>query len=680
MNAMDSVLQLKNVGEQRKKILRLLGIETIGELVERFPRTYEDRSEVTSIGSAKMGELVTVRAAIQTIPEVVRIHQTSMVRVKVKDETGSVWMTWFNQSYLKSFFQEGTEYYFTGKLDKKYGKVQMLSPDYERADKDCTQAGSIIPVYSLVHGLSQKIFRSLVQQALQELSDQWTDCIPVYIRQKYSLCEKNFSVMQIHFPQNKESFLIARRRLVFEELFLLQLALFRLKKEAKEQAKAPIFANVQYEALTKTFQFSLTNAQRKVIGELIEDFRSGFCMNRLVQGDVGSGKTAVAMVAAYAAIQCGYQAVLMAPTELLAQQHMETVQQYFAPLQIQTVLLTGGMTKKEKDAALFQIASGQGQMIIGTHAVIQKTVIFQKLGLVITDEQHRFGVRQRRRLVAKGESPHALVMTATPIPRTLALILYGDLDISVLDEMPPGRQKIETLVVTDAYHNRIYDFIKREVANGQQAYVICPVIEEGEKQELRAVVTYEGELKKKLHNLNVKALHGKMKQEEKQNIMEQFINREIDVLVTTTVIEVGINVPNATIMLIENAERFGLAQLHQLRGRVGRGAAQSYCILVSDAQNTVAKERLDKMKHAESGFEIAESDLTLRGPGEFFGTRQHGLPELKIANLYQDIELLKQAQQASADVYAHAWPMNEEEETSLSEQLTKLFPFGSIGM
>ena len=459
----------------------------------------------------------------------------------------------------------------------------------------------------------------------------------------------------------------------------MQTALFRLKEQATEGKSGPLLDAKKGRAeIEAALPFSLTDAQKTVLEEIEADFGSGRVMNRLVQGDVGSGKTAVAAVACYETIANGYQAALMAPTEVLAGQHYETFSQLFTPLGVRVGFLRGAMKKKEKQALLDDIATGRVQMVIGTHAVIQDGVLFDRLGFVVTDEQHRFGVKQRVRLAQKGESPHVLVMTATPIPRTLALILYGDLDISIIDALPAGRQAIDTLVVPPSYHERVYGFIEKELKAGRQAYLVCPAVEESEKRETEAVLTYGEKMAQRFSAFRVGILHGKMKADEKQEMMAAFAKNEIQVLVATTVIEVGINVPNATIMVVENAEYFGLSQLHQLRGRVGRGSEKSYCILISEAKNAVTKERLKVMKRTTDGFEIAETDLKLRGPGEFFGTRQHGLPVMKIANLYQDMDVLRLAQQAAKESKNH--PLPQEEEEAFLAQLRHFFGGNEIGI
>ena len=536
-------------------------------------------------------------------------------------------------------------------------------------------------MYSSTSGISQKMLRSIIKDTLDYAGNQIHDFIPTSIRKKYKLCDRNYAVSNIHFPESNESFFIARRRLVFEELFMLQTALLKMKSSVNKGKSGIVFKNINCaKEILNALPFELTDAQKKVMREIVNDIKSGKSMNRLVQGDVGSGKTAVALVTAFIAIRNGYQSALMAPTEVLAGQHYEFISKILDSLGIKTVLLTGSLKKKEKEKALELIKSGEAKMVIGTHAVIQENVEFQKLGMVITDEQHRFGVRQRGTLSEKGENPHVLVMTATPIPRTLALILYGDLDISIIDHLPPGRQKIDTLSVNSSYHERIYSFIRKEVDRGRQVYIICPMIDENDKLDVQDVTTYTEKLKNEIFSdYSVECMHGKIKPQKKQEIMEEFAKNNINILVSTTVIEVGINVPNATIMMIENAERFGLAQLHQLRGRVGRGSEKSYCILVCDSKSKVAKERMNMMTKSSDGFEISEMDLKLRGPGEFFGTRQHGLPEMKIANLYKDMNILKEAQKASLEII-NMDIENDDEYKLLKMELDKAFQVENINI
>lgn len=664
-----SVSMLKGIGEQRERKLQKLGISTIEDLLTHYPREYKDRSEILKIADLPMDEPSTFLAQVKEEGQNSRHGRLVYTRMKVYDETGSVGVLWYNQPYMKNSLKIGEWYLFSGKLQKKYGRKEILSPEVERIGENFA-GGRIIPVYPASEGVSQKMLRNLMEDALSQMSGGMREELPLWLRKEYKLAERNFAIENIHFPKTEQGFYDARRRLVFEELFVLQTALFQLKNTLEDSGEGIILKKKKaLQEAEGLLPFALTGAQKRVLKEMEKDMTSGKIMNRLVQGDVGSGKTAVAMVAAYWAIRNGYQATIMAPTEVLANQHFESFQKVFEPAGIKVVLLTGSLKAKEKRETLEQVKNGDAQMIVGTHAVIQKGVEYHKLGLAITDEQHRFGVRQRSTLADKGENVHTLVMTATPIPRTLALILYGDLDISIIDELPPGRQKIDTSAVDSRYHQRIYTFIQKHVKEGRQAYVICPMIEESEKLEVQSVLNYTEELVKELLECRVACVHGKMKAKEKQEIMDGFAAGNIDVLVSTTVIEVGINVPNATIMLIENAERFGLAQLHQLRGRVGRGSEKSYCILVSDTKTKVAKERMKTMTESEDGFVISEKDLKLRGPGEFFGIRQHGLPELKIADLYKDMAILKEAQSAAAELLKKDRFLEEEEHQLLREHI-----------
>lgn len=679
-----SVLEINSIGEQRYKMLNSIGIYTVKDLIEHFPRDYDDRTNIKKISELSLNESNTFKGHIAGSPENIRIKDKILTRVKISDDTGSIMAVWYNQAYMKNAFQEKTEYIFTGKLQKKYGRKELPTPEFEKISQEgeVFSGGRIIPIYSGTKGLSQKLFRSLIKYTLEETSNSLYDFIPTWVRKKYCLCDRNFAVQNIHFPSDNESFFIARRRLVFEELFMLQISLLRIKISLNVGKKGVVFKNADCcKSMIESLPFELTNAQSKVFEEIKADLTSGMVMNRLVQGDVGSGKTVVAMLAAFIAIHNGFQAALMVPTEVLANQHLEAFKNVFDKFGIKTVLLTGTMTKKNKNGVLDEICSGEAQMVLGTHAVIQSNVTFKKLGIVITDEQHRFGVHQRGTLSDKGDNPHVLVMTATPIPRTLALILYGDLDISIIDELPPGRQKIDTRAVTSAYHERIYKFIKNEINNGRQAYIICPMIEESDKLDIQAVITYTEEIKNKIFNeYNVACIHGKMKNQEKHSIMNDFANGVINILVSTTVIEVGINVPNSTVMLIENAERFGLAQLHQLRGRVGRSSEKSYCVLICDSKSEVAAERMKVMQNSNDGFEISEKDLSLRGPGEFFGTRQHGLPEMKIANLYKDIVVLKEAQSAAQELINLDPNIEKDENCNLLNEIVNLYTFDKINI
>ncbi len=680
----DPITKIKGIGEKRAKLFGVMDIFTIEDLLCHFPRDYDDRSDVRKITDLIENEENTFFAFVSSTPETVYFKNLSITKAKLSDETGSVTAVWYNQPFMKNAIRLNEEYIFTGLYKKSKSRKEISSPEFEKASsEELLGGGRIVPIYPITAGLSQKIMRVAIKTALSELKAQLIDFIPADIRKKYKLCDRNFAVYNIHFPENNENFFMARERLVFEELFLLQTALLTLKGKNLGEKTNKIFKteNILNEA-SKALGFDFTNAQKRVVSDIANDVESGKTMNRLIQGDVGSGKTAVAMCAALMALKSGFQAVLMAPTEVLATQHYESFKKFFDNFGFEVCILKGSLKKSEKNAVKERILNGQSSMIIGTHALIQEDVEFKNLGLIITDEQHRFGVKQRNSLSLKGYGAHVMVMTATPIPRTLALILYGDLDISVIDELPPGRKSIETIAVNSSYHKRIYGFIKKEVSNGRQAYIVCPMVEESESIDAKAVETMCDELKDtEFKGINVSILHGKMKAAEKENIMNAFSKGDIKILISTTVIEVGINVPNATIMLIENAERFGLSQLHQLRGRVGRGSDKSYCILVTDSKNEVTQERMRVMKKTNDGFEISETDLKLRGPGEFFGTKQHGLPQLKIANLYRDALTLSKAQESAADITSNRLWYKEEKYSVLKKKISDMFlDNGNIGI
>lgn len=680
----DSVTEIKGIGAKKAQTLNNLGIFTVNDLIEHFPRDYEDRSQVKDIADLTENEENTFFALVSAVPENVHIRKMTVTKVKLSDSTGSVNAVWYNQPFIKNALKKDEEYIFTGIYKKSGYRREVSSPEFEKAgtDKEILGGGRIVPVYPLTSGISQKVLRSLIKTTLDAVKTQLPEFLPLEMRKKYMLCERNFAISNIHFPENDESFFIARKRLVFEELFVLQTALFILKGTAKRNDGIVFKTQGISEESEKAFGFGFTKAQKKVIAEICADVSKGIPMNRLIQGDVGSGKTAVAMTAALMAVKNGYQAALMAPTEVLASQHYESFKEFFDKFGIKVCLLKGSLKKKEKEAVKELISTGEADVIVGTHAIIQEDVEFKKLGLVITDEQHRFGVKQRNVLSEKGINAHVMVMTATPIPRTLALILYGDLDVSVIDELPPGRQHIDTFAVNSSYHQRAYGFIRKEVENGRQAYMVCPMIEENDAIEAKSVMQMIDEVSQTdFKGLSVAVLHGKMKADEKERIMKDFAENKIQILISTTVIEVGINVPNATIMLIENAERFGLSQLHQLRGRVGRGKYQSYCILVTDSKSEVTKERMKVMKKTNDGFEISETDLKLRGPGEFFGTRQHGVPQLKIANLYKDADILSQAQAAAKELNRNENWQKDDRYKPLKERINMLFNSnGRIGI
>ena len=582
-----------------------------------------------------------------------RIRNRKMVIYKliVEDETGRAILTWYNQSYLKNRFKVGEIYHFFGKVKKVQNRIEMLSPVFDEETKN-KNTGKIIPIYPLTYNLSQNVLRGIIENAITLVNNKLPETLPKYILDDYKLLGANEAIKKIHFPENFEEFEKARKRLVFEELLGMQLALLNLKNAYESDNNGIQFSkDVKMSDVINTLPFKLTKAQLRVLEEIDKDMESNKNMNRLLQGDVGSGKTAVSIIASYKAVKCGYQVAIMAPTAILASQHLESFKEKLDKFGIRCELLVSSITKKKKEEILERLRNGEIDILIGTHALLEENVIFNKLGLVVTDEQHRFGVKQRTTIVEKGQNPDVLVMTATPIPRTLALILYGDLDISIIDELPPNRKKIDTFAVTKGMEERVNNFIRKQVDEGRQAYIVCPLVEENEELNLKSVTELAEKYKNKIFKeYKVEYLHGKMKNKEKDEIMERFKNGEIDILISTTVIEVGVNVPNASLMVVENAERFGLAQLHQLRGRVGRGEYKSYCVLKYQGNSDVIRKRMKVMTDTNDGFVISEKDLELRGSGEFFGTRQHGLPEFKIANLFEDMPILKQVQALSVKI------------------------------
>lgn len=677
MDINESVLKLNNIGEQRANLLNKLNIYTLKDLLEHFPRDYEDRSVIKKINGCQVGEVVTIKGKIVGKGESSRIGSLNITKIKVKDDTGVIDIVWYNQPYLKNNFYNH-EFIFTGKVKTKYNRLQIDSPDYEVYSEEPLSSGRIVPIYPTTGKLSQKMIRKYIKDTLDKTLHQIQEIIPKKILQYYNLCDRKFAIKNIHFPDTTEAFFSARKRLVFEELLIIQLSIFTIKGIFKRESTNIKITDTNIETLKSCLPYKLTQAQENVMEQIKKDIISGNAMYRLIQGDVGSGKTAIAILTCFMVIKNGYQGIIMVPTEVLARQHYKSFNKLFTKQGINTVLLTGNLKTKEKLEVKEKIANGEAQMIVATHAILEENIKIKNLGIAITDEQHRFGVKQRSILFEKGTNPNVLVMSATPIPRTLALILHGDLDISIINELPPGRKVINTVCVNSTYKERIFNFIKKEVDNGRQVYIICPTIEESDTNDLKSVVNYTKDLNNGcLKNYNVQYLHGKMKNKEKQEIMDKFINSEIKIIVSTTVIEVGINVPNATVMLIENAERFGLSQLHQLRGRVGRGQHKSYCILITNSKNKTTKERMKAMVSTNDGFKISELDLKIRGPGDFFGTRQHGLPEMKIANLYKDIDILKQVQSISKIIYGNIINTNTKEYDNL-KNLIKLYLNGKI--
>ena len=638
MELYEDIKKLSGVGPKKGEALRRLGLNQIEDLLYLFPRTYEDRRTPVKIANLWNEEAALVKARVTLIVKGSGFGKKKTLKLLVQDGSGSLEILFFHSGYLEKAFAKGETYSFFGKVSNKNGKVQMIHPDFSRwwGEED----ERILPVYPLVKGLAQTDLRKLTAQSLA-LSDRLAEYLPRETLARRKLCGIHYGLDNIHYPKDPQKVKEARFRFVFEELLLLQLGLLtRRNRRSRNKRGIPFPPQIKAEAFVKTLPYPLTAAQARVLAEIERDMENPEIMNRLVQGDVGSGKTAVAAAALYKAAKSGYQGVLMAPTDILARQHYNGLQEQFEPLGIQVGFLSGSLPAKERKEILERLSCGAVHILVGTHAVIQECVSFFKLGLVITDEQHRFGVNQRSLLARKGENPDVLVMTATPIPRTLAMTLYGDLDISVIDQMPPGRQEIITRAVSGEGRDAAYEFVIREVAQGRQAYVVAPLIEESMALSAKSAAGVYEEISRKFPRQRAALLHGAMKQGEKDGIMEDFYQGKISILVSTVVIEVGINVPNATVILIENAERFGLAQLHQLRGRVGRGTEQSYCILITQGKTEVAKQRAEIMRQSADGFVIAEKDLELRGPGEFFGMRQHGMPELRIADLVKHVKLL----------------------------------------
>ncbi len=666
----------KGVGEKRAELFNKLGIGSSDALLRYYPREYEDWSKCISVDEAKAnaesGEICCIRATVSAqVRSVFLKGGKTIYSTRAVDDAGKGFrLTFFNNPYIPKMLIQGSEYVFRGKLFVGKNGAEMTSPMFDGGD-----CNKIVPVYRSTEGLPSRQIAKVVEQVLAELPEDMCDPLPAHIRAKYKLCHIRYALNQIHFPDDRETLATARDRLVFEELLILQLGLLRLKGRQRGAAGVVLerdFTDEFWSLLT----FKPTNAQVRAAREAVRDMMSGERpMSRLLQGDVGSGKTAVAAAVCYTAAKNGVQSALMAPTEILAEQHFRSISELLEPCGIHVGLLTGSMTAAQKRNTKELAALGMIDLLIGTHALISDGVEFASLGLVITDEQHRFGVNQRGALAAKGKNPHILVMSATPIPRTLALIIYGDLDISVLDEMPEGRVPIDTFFVDSGKRQRAYNFVKKHIAEGRQGYVICPLVEEGENSgDLKAAMSYAESLSDGyLSGCRVGLLHGRMKGAEKDEVMRQFAEGKLDVLVSTTVVEVGVNVPNAVIMIIENAERFGLSQLHQLRGRVGRGKWKSYCILISDVRNDATVSRLRTMCKTTDGFAIANEDLKQRGPGDFFGSRQHGLPDMKIADIMTDMHIFTMAQEAAKDVLHDDPELSSRENAGLAEETERLF-------
>ena len=672
MDLFSPVTALRGIGAGRAKALEKLQIHTLYDLLSYFPRTYEDRTKLVPIAELEPGVSACFEALVISEPRVNHIRKgLDITRLRVADETGQLTLVFFNQPYVKDSLVYGESYCFYGSVSEDYGR-QVQNPDFEKAEQTGTVTNRILPVYALTAGISNRLLLGCIRQALEACADDLPEILPSGLRLRYDLPGVREAYRSIHIPEDEARLLAARRRLVFEEFFIFSAGLAVLRKRRTGVSGCVCEADLTpfYDALP----FRLTGGQQSAVDAIVRDLGSGAAMNRLVQGDVGSGKTMVAAAACYCIASSGHQAAFMVPTEILAEQHAETLSALLAPLGVRVTLLTGSVTGNKRKAVLQEIASGEVGLVIGTHALISGGVEFADLQLVIADEQHRFGVSQRAALSAKGSNPHLLVMSATPIPRTLALIAYGDLEVSVIRELPPGRLPVKTFLVGEDKRQRMNGFLRSECAAGHQVYIVCPAVEEGEDESLKSAEVWAQTLGQAVFpDLRVGLLHGRMKSAEKESVLGAFSRHELDILVATTVVEVGVDVPNATVMVVENAERFGLSQLHQLRGRVGRGSAQSYCILFSSTKSAETRQRLKALCATNDGFQIAEEDLRLRGPGDFFGSRQHGLPLFKVASLQMDMDTLQAAQEASAAYITSADSLEQPGMENLKKRVEVLF-------
>ncbi len=677
-NLESSVQYIRGVGPKRAAKFKKLNVLTMRDLFYFIPRDYQDTSKFALINQSQLGEKSSHRVQVIGPPTVLRPRRRmSILKVPVRDESGSAELVWFNQEYLKHQFRTGQELVVNGKISRSGMKLQIMNPSFEEADK-MKKLGRINPVYPLTEGISNNQISKIMGTLLDEHIGLLEEYIPLELKDKFNLLGIKEAVRNIHFPQDAKMLVKARKTLAFQELLTLQLGLFSIKRENQNSEDIIVFKKSEelgeLEDFRKSLPFQLTGAQAKVFREIEEDMESDKQMNRLVQGDVGSGKTVVAVLAMLKAKLSGYQSVMMAPTEILARQHHQALNDFFQDRDVKCELLVGSLREKEKKRILEELKNGEIHILVGTHAIIQDGVDFKNLGLAITDEQHRFGVKQRAVLSAKGRNPDTIVMTATPIPRTLALIIYGDLDISIIDELPPGRKPIETYAVGKELIDRMNSFIEKQIQEGRQAYIVSPLIEESEKLRVNSAEELYKDFKDRVFKgYRVGLLHGRMKPVEKDRVMEDFKSGKVQILVSTTVIEVGVNVPNANIMAVYNAERFGLAQLHQLRGRVGRGEYQSYCILINESKNEVSMERMKILQRSSDGFEISERDLELRGPGEFFGTRQHGIPELKVANLISDVAILKVVQEEARAIIQEDPNLHLDKHRKIKERIQDMF-------
>ena len=669
----DPITILKGIGPAKAKAFANLNIVTLGDLICHFPRGYEDRTKLVPIEKLEVDTPACFRAMVMNTPRTNHIRKgLDITKVQVADSTGRLNLTFFNNRYVSEQLQYGREYIFYGAVSGDFIGYNMTNPVFEPLDSQPVTTRRVLPVYPLTAGLNNGALLRAVRQALA-VCDPPAEVIPAAVRQQYGILPAERAYCAIHEPASMAEAEQAKKRLIFEEFFVFSAGLSLMRASRAEKKTEP-YTNFEMRPFHTSLPFTLTGAQRRAVDEILNDFRRGAPMNRLIQGDVGSGKTMVAAAAAYCAAGNHKQTALMAPTEILAEQHFASLNKIFAPLGITVALLTGSMTPKQKRIVRERIAAGEVQVAVGTHALLTDATQFQNLGLVVADEQHRFGVAQRAKLSAKGDDPHLLVMSATPIPRTLALLMYGDLEVSILDELPPGREAVDTFLVGESYRPRINAFIRKQVAEGHQCFVVCPAVEENEELGIKAASVWADTLQQTVFpDLRIALLHGQMKGAEKEAAMASFARGEADVLVATTVIEVGVDVPNATLMVIEDADRFGLSQLHQLRGRVGRGQAKSYCIMTSHNRNPETLQRLKALCKTTDGFKIAEDDLKLRGPGDFFGSRQSGLPAFRVADLSFDLETLKEAQMASAEWIETHGTSDRPEAQALRERIGELF-------
>jgi ATP-dependent DNA helicase RecG len=670
------VQYLKGVGPKRSETLRRLGIHTIYDMLHYFPRDYKDRTRIQKISEAKLGGEITIQGKVLGVNPRVARNRIHILEVFVGDETGTVAATWFNQPFLTKKFRIGDILFLHGKVGA-YKYLQLLSPEFEIISEDevNVKGGEIIPVYPLTESISHVHFRKIMRDVVNSFSDYIEEILPAKVIRRNQLIPLKSALKDIHFPKSFDCLKDAKYRLVYNELFILEIAMALRRRCIKEERGISFRVGTNVDShIRKLIPFNLTGAQERVINEIKEDMRSDKPMNRLLQGDVGSGKTVVAIYAVLVAIANGYQTALMAPTEILAEQHYQTIQKYLANSHVRVCLLTGKTNTRQRKSELQQIADGNINLVVGTHALIEEAVNFKQLGLVVVDEQHKFGVVQRLKLKEKGSCPDMLIMTATPIPRTLSLTVFGDLDISVIDEMPPGRTPIKTILVPKDDEKEAYNFIQSEIQKGRQAFIVYPLVEESKVFNLKSATAEAKRLQNEVFPaLKIGLLHGQMKPAEKEKVMSDFKERQYDVLVSTIIIEVGIDVTNATIMVVEHAERFGLSQLHQLRGRIGRGSEQSHCLLFGDPKTPEARERLKIMAKTNDGFKIAEMDFRLRGPGEFFGTRQHGLPELKISDLLRDFSILKQVRKDAFEIVAEDTHLASQAHLKIKQKIIETF-------